>query len=84
MIEPELLEILCCPDSRQELTVLGKPELDGINAGIARGDVQDRGGRTVREPLDGALVRKDGQWVYPVRSGIPVLLVDSAIPFARS
>lgn len=84
MIDADLLDILCCPESRQNLTLLGAAELSELNAAIAAGNVLDRSGKSVREPLDGALLRADGHWAYPVRGGIPVLLVDSAIPFGRS
>lgn len=84
MIDKELLEILCCPESRQGLRVLAPAELSSLNANIARGDVRDRSGKGVKEPLDAGLVREDGSVVYPVRGGIPVLLVDNAIPFGRA
>ena len=39
-------------------------------------------GRTDREghPLEAALLRADGSVLYPIRNGIPVMLVEAAIP----
>jgi len=41
-----------------------------------------RGGQPVKEKLDAGLVRADGRFLYPIRSDIPVMLVDEAIPLA--
>lgn len=84
MIDKELLDILCCPQSHQGLRVLAPSELAALNGDIARGDVKDSAGKGVREPLDEGLATEDGRLVYPVRGGIPVLLVDSAIPLGRA
>lgn len=84
MIDQELLDILCCPETRQSLRLAEAPLVERLNAGIAKGSIKDRGGRPVHEAIDGALVRQDEEWVYLVRSGIPVLLVDAALPNARS
>ena len=36
------------------------------------------------EKLDAGLLRADGKFLYPVRHNIPVMLVDEAIPLART
>ena len=78
-MDKELVEILCCPQTRQELRLAGPDELESINDAIGRGLVKDARGGSVREALDDALVRRDGQRAYAVRGGIPVLLVDEAL-----
>ena len=34
--------------------------------------------------LEGGLLRADGKVVYPIRNGIPVMLIDEAIPLGES
>jgi uncharacterized protein YbaR (Trm112 family) len=38
----------------------------------------DRSGRV--ESLDGGLIREDGRLLFPIRDGLPILLLDEAIP----
>ena len=78
-MDKELLDILCCPETRQDLRLAGIEELKTLNAAISRGAVRDVQGRSVAETVEDALVRKDGIVAYPVRGGIPVLLVDEAL-----
>ncbi|HEX8294843.1 MAG TPA: hypothetical protein VF593_00965 [Chthoniobacteraceae bacterium] len=33
----------------------------------------------IEPPLEGALLREDGAMLYPIRSGIPILLAEEAI-----
>jgi len=80
MIDPEFLAMLVCPASRQPLREASEGELAAANAAIARGDLRNRGGNPVAEPLSGALVTVDGAWLYPVQQGIPILLAPEAIP----
>lgn len=80
MIDPALLAILCCPETRQDLAEAGPERLAALNRDIAAGAVRTRAGEAVAAPLDGLLVRDDGQVGYAVRNGIPVLIAEEAIP----
>lgn len=79
MIDPQLLEILCCPETRQDVTVAPDSLIDALNDQVAEGKLVNRGGAAVREKLDGGLLRSDGKVLYPVREDIPVMLIEEAI-----
>jgi len=79
VIDKDLLQILACPESHQPLTEATAEELAGVNARIASGGVKNKGGTAVDQALEGGLVREDKQVIYPIREGIPVLLVDEGI-----
>jgi len=78
-IDPELLEILACPETHQGLKMADDDVLAKVNAKIQAGECTNVGGAEVREPLEGGLVREDGDIVYPIRDAIPVLLIDEGI-----
>lgn len=80
MIAPELLQILCCPETRQSLTAAQPELLEQLNQRIASSTLRNRSGRPVSEKLQGGLVRADGKLLYPIRQQIPVMLIDEAIP----
>jgi uncharacterized protein YbaR (Trm112 family) len=79
MISSELLQILCCPESHQTLTLADPALIERTNQQIAAGQVHNRGGQVVREPIESGLIREDNQWMYPIRNGIPIMLIDEAI-----
>ncbi|ERP39334.1 Trm112 family protein [Chitinivibrio alkaliphilus] len=75
----ELLEIICCPETKQELLLAERDVVRKINRSIRDGAIKNRGGETVKERIDGGLIRKDGTVLYPIRKDIPILLIDESI-----
>jgi uncharacterized protein YbaR (Trm112 family) len=82
MLSAELLDVLCCPADRSSIRLATPEEVATINERIARG-VRNNGGAIVEGTVDGALIRADGTYAYPIREGIPVMLIDEAIPLAE-
>jgi len=75
----ELLSDLCCPETRQGLAMAGAELVGRLNKRIERGELVNRSGRKVEDAFDAGLVREDGKALYPMRQGVPVLLVAEAI-----
>ncbi|MDR3012728.1 MAG: hypothetical protein LBU70_05905 [Chitinispirillales bacterium] len=79
MIDKQLLDILCCPETKQNVTLVDADIIKKINNGVKAGSVINRGGVTVKELIDGGLLREDGKYLYPIREDIPIMLIDEAI-----
>jgi uncharacterized protein YbaR (Trm112 family) len=82
MIDAELLKILCCPETRQPLSLADAALVQRLNEQIAANELRNRTGKPVTRKCDGGLVRKDGRFIYPIFESIPVLLIDEAIPLS--
>ena len=78
-MDRKLLDILCCPVSKQPLALLNGGELAALNQAIAAGAIKradgERQGAAVRE----GLITRDHRTIYRIDDGIPVLLADEAI-----
>jgi uncharacterized protein YbaR (Trm112 family) len=83
MIDQPLLEFLVCPENQTALAVAEPAMLARLNRAIAQGQVRNRGGHLVKEPLEAGLVREDKTLLYPIVDGIPVMLIDEAIAMER-
>lgn len=81
MVDPELLEILVCPENKTPVTLVDDETLGRINQAIREGRIKNRAGETVSEEIAAGLLREDQAFVYPVRDDIPIMLIDEAIPF---
>ena len=79
MVDPELLEILVCPETHQPVRPAGDELLSRLNEAIRSGGVTNRGGNAVGDPVEEGLVREDNKVLYPVREDIPIMLIDEAI-----
>jgi len=79
MVDPELLEILVCPETHQPVRPAETEVLDRLNQAIRAGGVTNRGGGAVAAAVDEGLVREDDKILYPVREDIPIMLIDEAI-----
>jgi len=78
-IDSQLLTMLVCPDNKAPLKLADADMLAELNAGIAKGDVRNVGDSVVELPLSEGLMREAGDRIYPIRDGIPVLLVNEGI-----
>lgn len=83
-MDRKLLDLLCCPTTRQPLAVLDARGLDAINRAIGAGQVRRADDTVQAEPLREALVTHDRKTVYRVEDGIPVLLAEEAIAASQA
>lgn len=75
----ELLKIGRCPIDHSPLAEADRELLERLNAAIEAGQVRDRIGQPVDQPVQAALVNRDCRWLYPVIDGIPSLIADEAL-----
>lgn len=83
MLHPDLLALLVCPETHQDVTLATPAELAGINEAIRQGQVRTAGGNPVEHPVEGALIRSDRAIAYPIRDSIPVMLVTEGLSISH-
>jgi uncharacterized protein YbaR (Trm112 family) len=79
MIDAELLALLVCPETHQDVALTSPGETAQLNEAIRAGTLLTAAGKKVGEPIDGALIRADRAVAYPIRDGIPVMLVPEGL-----
>ena len=81
MIDKELLDIIVCPETKQDLVIAEPGLIERINLLIEKGELMNRSKQRVSEKIDGGLIQKeDRKYLYPIRDQIPILLIDESIP----
>jgi len=83
MLAPELLALLVCPETHQDLTLATDGEISVLNEAIGNGKIRNVAGKEVGEPVDGALIRVDREIAYPIRDRIPVMLVPEGLVISQ-
>ena len=78
-MDKKLLDILCCPSSKQSIGLLNKADLAQLNEQIAARHISQLDGQKLNQPLQEALITQDRKLIYRVDDGIPVLLAEEAI-----
>ena len=79
-VDPKLLQILCCPVTKQPVSPLDREEIDRLNALIGSQDVLYVDGSKVDTPLDEALITENRRTIYRVDDDIPIMLEEQSIP----
>lgn len=73
------LALLACPHDHSALRWAPAALIAHLNAEIDRKCLRDASGQLVQHTLDAGLLRADGQRLYGVVQGLPVLRVEAAI-----
>ena len=79
-IDKDLLAILCCPDTKQDVSLADTALIARLNEAISRGQLKNKASKPITEALDGGLIRSDRKILYPIREDIPVMLIEEGIP----
>ncbi|ELP30929.1 Trm112 family protein [Rhodopirellula baltica] len=79
MITPDILPILRCPSSGGQLTLADESLIQRVNQAIRDGNARDQLEERVTDPIEGGLINSPADRLYPIRGGIPTLIVDEAI-----
>jgi len=82
-IHQELLDILCCPETKQAVSLIDPQLLGRLNSLVDKGELCNTAGQAIKEQLDGGLIREDQKIVYPIREQIPVMLIEEGIPIGK-
>jgi uncharacterized protein YbaR (Trm112 family) len=82
-VDKDLLAILCCPETKLDVSLADETLISKINDAVSRGVLKNRAQKPVTELLDGGLIRSDRKVLYPIREDIPVMLIEEGIPLEQ-
>ena len=77
MIDDDLLSILACPETKKNLILADQGTVDKVNTAIMEEKILNKQKEKVKLIIDGGLFRVDDKcFMYPIRKGIPLLLIE--------
>ena len=82
-VDPELVEILVCPETKGSVDLAPAEMIEKINLAIKEQQILNLDDRPVKKTLQDGLIREDGEIIYPVRDCIPVMLIGEGIPMKQ-
>ena len=82
-LDPQLLSILCCPETKQSVTLADASLIQKVNAAVGKGQVRNKASQLLVTQIEGGLIRDDLKILYPIRDRIPVMLIDEGIPMEQ-
>jgi uncharacterized protein YbaR (Trm112 family) len=78
-LDKRLLDILCCPASKQPVVLLGAAQITALNRAVDAGQLRCQDGTAVTRAFSAGLLTRDGRMAYRIDDGIPVMLADQAV-----
>lgn len=82
-MDTQLLALLRCPETKGVLRTATPAELQQINLAIRNSAVHNRNGELINQLLDDCLICDSAGLCYPVRDGLPIMLVGEAFDIPR-
>lgn len=77
--EPELFEMLRCPQTHQRLLPVTKKWLDRVNKQIAKGELHSESGALREAALEDGLLTEDERFLYAVNDGLANMFIADRI-----
>ena len=81
-IDNFLLSILVCPETKRPVLEAKDEIVQKLNQQIQLGQLKARAGHQIKQNFESGLIREDGKVFFPVRDGIPIMLMEEAIDLA--
>ena len=78
-MDQNLLNIICCPVTREKLSIATSKQLEFINSEIAKSNLTKLDGSIAEKPQSKALINATKTLLYPIEEDIPILLEGKAI-----
>ena len=78
-IDPELLEVLVCPETHQPVKPADDATIEQVNSRAKAGTLKNHAGDAVSSEIEAGLVREDGKCLYLIEDDIPNMLIDERI-----
>jgi uncharacterized protein YbaR (Trm112 family) len=82
-IDGALLDILCCPLTQVPLQRMPDAKLARLNELIDEQRIKNESKVVVETRLEAALMTRDGKLAYPIRDGVPILLIEQGIALVQ-